>query len=58
MTPEAASGAGAGPLYEHTPEGERAAQEEVVIPRPEGAKSDAGQSEGEGHPKAGPGRER
>jgi hypothetical protein len=26
------TGGGAGPLYEHTPEGEQAAKEEVVIP--------------------------
>jgi hypothetical protein len=34
MASQIAAG-GTGPLYEHTPEGKRAAEEDVVIPHPE-----------------------
>lgn len=53
MTPQTGTSSGAGPLYEHTPAGKQAAEEDVVIPHPE-ENNDAGALEDrpgpDGHP--------
>ncbi len=52
MTSQAGT-SGAGPLYEHTPLGKQAAEEDVVIPHPEGER-DEGAPEDHPDPKGQP----
>ncbi len=53
MTSQTGTSGGAGPLYEHTPAGKQAAEEDVVIPHPEEGKDEsapADRSGPKGHP--------
>jgi hypothetical protein len=53
MTSQTGTSGGTGPLYEHTSAGQQAAEDDVVIPHPEGAR-DATTSEDHPDPKGPP----
>ena len=53
MTSQTGPNGGTGPLYEHTPAGKRAAEDDVVIPHPEGERDVIARDDHpdlEGHP--------